>query len=348
MKRIFYLDLVRVLACLMVICMHAPMEYYNNDVPTTIRAFMVYSSYVTMPNVCLFFAISGALLLPAKVQPEDSWKWLKKRLRKVIAPTIIWTEFYLIVKVCTTDVSIGEIIRQICSVPFNEQGHGILWFMYTLIGLYLVTPIISPWIQQCGKKTLQLYLCLWIVTLCYPILTAFVSIDETPYGILYYFSGFAGYYVLGYYLNTYGLKGRTIWWVVLLIVLMPLMLLYKIYLEGKFAFGEHVMWVLGIICMLMLLCWWKICVAVSLIIERHHKIASAITRISNLSFGIYLMHIFVMRNCVEKITCVISNYYMQTGATIVCTVLITVFVSHLISLLSFGDYVIGYKSRKIK
>ena len=86
----------------------------------------------------------------------------------------------------------------------------------------------------------------------------------------------------------------------------------------------------------------------SLIIERHHKIASAITRISNLSFGIYLMHIFVMRNCVEKITCVISNYYMQTGATIVCTVLITVFVSHLISLLPFGDYLIGYKSRKTK
>lgn len=97
-QRILYLDIIRVLACIMVICMHAPMPWSGEgEVPAQIRAFMVYSSYWTLPCVCLFFAVSGALLLPAKIEPSDSRQWLKKRLNKVIWPTLIWTSFYLVI-----------------------------------------------------------------------------------------------------------------------------------------------------------------------------------------------------------------------------------------------------------
>ena len=335
------------LACLMVICMHAPMApQMEGEVPAMIRVFMVYSSYWTIPCVCLFFAVSGALLLPSQIQPDESWRWLKKRLKKVVIPTIVWTLFYLTVNVLTTEESVADVVRQVCSIPFSRQGHGILWFMYTLIGLYLVTPVISPWIQNCGKRTLQIYLGLWAVTLCYPILTSFVEINETPYGILYYLSGFLGYYVLGYYLHTYGLKGKTIWWMILLACLMPLRILYKVFLDGRFDFGDEILSYLGIVCLLMLLCWWKMCKAVSPFVENHQTIVSAITLVSNLSFGIYLMHAFVMLDCIQKLTCMITNYYLQTVTTIGCTVTATIIVSYIISLLPFGDYVIGFKQKR--
>ena len=38
----------------------------------------------------------------------------------------------------------AELPKVLLSIPFATQGHGILWFMYTLIGLYIVSLIISP------------------------------------------------------------------------------------------------------------------------------------------------------------------------------------------------------------
>lgn len=97
-QRILFLDIIRVLACIMVVCRHAPMPWNGvGDAPSVIRAFLVYSSYWTLPCVCLFFAVSGALLLPAKIEPSESGQWLKKRLNKVIWPTLIWTSFYLVI-----------------------------------------------------------------------------------------------------------------------------------------------------------------------------------------------------------------------------------------------------------
>lgn len=346
-QRILYLDIIRVIACIMVICMHTPMTpNLEGDVPAAIRAFMVYSSYWTLPCVCMFFAVSGALLLPAKIEPSESGQWLKKRLNKVIWPTLIWTFFYLIISfVNNPENAWGGVIRQVVSIPFNRQGHGILWFMYTLVGLYLVTPVISPWIQKSGKRTLQMYLGLWTVTLCYPALTAFVEINETPYGILYYFSGFLGYFVLGYFLHTYGLKGNTLWYIVALICLMPLMLIYKMFVEGRFAFGEELFWYLGPICPLMLVCWWKLCTAVAGRI--HNKsITSFIAMVSNLSFGVYLVHIFCLYSVAHVLFASVPNYYMQTFCSFVFTLSSALAISYLISFLPFGDYIIGYKRQR--
>lgn len=231
------------------------------------------------------------------------------------------------------------------SIPFNRQGHGILWFMYTLVGLYLVAPVISTWLQKCGKRNLQLYISLWVISLCYPFLEAFVEINDTPYGILYYFSGFLGYFVLGYYLNTYGLKGRTWKYVILLVCLMPVMLIYKFFIEGKYELGEELFGYLGPICVLMLISWWKICVATANRIK-NEKVIASITMVSNLSFGVYLIHIYVMRTFVYKLCDYIENYFIQTVCAILLTISITLLISYCISKLSFGDYLIGYKKKK--
>lgn len=52
MKRLLYLDIIRLIACLMVIVMHAPMPGVAAE---THGAFLVQSSYLTAPCVPLFF-----------------------------------------------------------------------------------------------------------------------------------------------------------------------------------------------------------------------------------------------------------------------------------------------------
>lgn len=95
----------------------------------------------------------------------------------------------------------SQMALNILHIPVNfgcEIGH--LWYIYMLIGLYLVTPIISPWLQQASKRELEGYLGLWIITtflpyihLVYPEVLGEAFWNDTP--LLYYFTGFIGYFI---------------------------------------------------------------------------------------------------------------------------------------------------------
>lgn len=212
-QRTIYLDVIRVIACMMVIIMHAPIPGVGAE---SHGPFLVLISYLTAPCVPLFFMVSGSLLLPCKKE-VTAINYFKKRIGKVAGPTIAFSLFYMVINESTNwPISI-------LSIPFSSQGHGILWFMYTLIGLYLLVPIISPWIKQVSKRELEIYLLLWIITQCYPYLSLFLEVNSSNTGILYYFTGYAGYFLLGYYLNHYPVSLK--WLLPLAIFMLPFPLL---------------------------------------------------------------------------------------------------------------------------
>ena len=355
-QRILYLDVIRVMACVMIVLMHSPMPV-QGDASVVMRLYLVYNGYITMPFLCLFFAVSGALLLPTHIQPDQSGDWVKMRLKKVIAPTLFWTVVYLVVK-WQEGMQVKDLIQSICSVPFSAQGHGVLWFMYTLIGLYIIAPVISPWLEKCGEKTLRLYLGLWAITLCYPILSKFVGVNTSDTGILYYLTGYVGYFVLGYYLRNYGDKIKTWWTVVLFVVALPLPGIAKVL--GWDVDFYSVFWYLRVTALMMLLFWWKAGLAIARWFESSlsrkfcqseqsssaNRLKSGVATLSNLSFGIYLSHILIMRTFLWPWLECFDNWWLQNvlsfGLTLVCATIL----SYIISLLPFGDYVIGYKRRK--
>ena len=117
----------------------------------------------------------------------------------------------------------SQMALNILHIPVNfgcEIGH--LWYIYMLIGLYLVTPIISPWLQQASKRELEGYLGLWIITtflpyihLVYPEVLGEAFWNDTP--LLYYFTGFIGYFILGYYLKRFGYPSAALSWIILIV-----------------------------------------------------------------------------------------------------------------------------------
>ena len=157
-ERIYYLDVLRCLACLMVIGMHAPLS----DVGHT-SIFLCADTLFCIPCIGLFFMISGALLLPVQ---ESGIVFIKRRLSKVVLPLLVWTFVGVVINIFRYDFPSEQIVRTVASIPFSVQGHGVLWFMYPLIGLYLVAPIISAWLQKAGKREIQIFLLLWAVSLC--------------------------------------------------------------------------------------------------------------------------------------------------------------------------------------
>lgn len=331
-------DIMRVLACIMIICMHAPLPTSNAN-----GILLSTISYFTAPGLCLFFVISGALLLPIK---DNTQTFLRKRLGKVIMPTIVFTITYICLNIFVTkDVkSTGKLLKTICSIPFSAQGHEVLWFMYTLLGLYFVSPIISKWLEQCGKKELEFYLILWAITLCYPILKLFITINEGITGPLYYFSGYVGYYILGHYLNKYPEAITIRKMIIPTLIAIGAPVLCKL-LNFNIDFYS-LFWYLSIF--VAILCITIFTFINKIKIDPRTKLYSFIQLTSNLSFGIYLIHIAIMRFVIWKLDFIINiNNYLIQWLVIACITLLSSWITtYLISLLPFGDYIIGFKKKK--
>ena len=241
--------------------------------------------------------------------------------------------FYLFVVFVTSKPTILCILKSALSVPFAPQGTGILWFMYTLAGLYMLTPILSKWLKTASKREVEFYLLLWVITLIYPYFKLWLQVNESNTGILYYFAGFAGYYVLGYYLkHLYEYKG---WHVVVsatVAIIVPLVL-YSSGLEFDFF---SVLWYLSLpVAMLAFTIF-------VLVMHCPNKQMSLVGQISKLSFGIYFVHIFIMRRIVWNFDWINHlSGLIQIILIALLSFLLSLFLSWLISKLPFSKYVIG-------
>lgn len=334
-KRVFELDLIRALACLMIISMHSPLT----EGGTNYALFLSSLSYLSAPGIGLFFMVSGALLLPIT---EPTFVFLKKRLTKIVIPTLIWTCFYLILKIFFDSHQIS--LREILSIPFSPQGNSIFWFMYVLIGLYLLSPILSKWLEKASKREIEFYLLLWSITLCYPYLKLCLNINDSGTGVLYYYSGYLGYFLLGHYLRKYVSQTN----LVLICTLFTLALLVPVCLKtAQIEVDFYSMfWYLSLFVAIMSAGWF-------VLLMRRGKISNVrvralVTNFSKCSFGIYLVHIFIMRRILWHCTWIqgIESYILQTIVIIVLTALFSWLICYLISLLPIGQYLIGYRTKK--
>lgn len=324
-KRDVCLDLLRIISMTMVVFMHAPR-------PGSAPGFVLSGlSYFTAPGLVLFFMISGALLLGNSLSPKE---FLRRRFSKVVFPTLFWTVFYLVYNVVFEScISTKEILIDVLSIPFSTQGHAVLWFMYTLIGLYLLTPILSRWLKAASKREIEFYLLLWSVTLVYPYLKLVLTINESSTGVLYYFAGYAGYFLLGYYL--YRLYRFKVWHAVA--ALAVYVVIPAILYGGHYEFDFYsLLWYLSLPVATMAFCWF---VLMNKLPDFHIKI---IEKASTLSFGVYFMHIFIQREVLWHVD-MICNLpgVIQIVALALSSLAISYFLSWLISKLPFSKYIIG-------
>lgn len=210
-SRNYALDLLRVFACYLVIQIHAGEYFYigeGGSVITGDNTFWVgIINSIGRTAVPLFVMISGYFLLPLQ---ETTQVFFRKRFTRILYPFVIWCIIYAIYFFLTKGESWQQLVTNILYIPVNfgtQVGH--LWYIYMLIGLYVLIPVISPWLQSCSKRELQVYLGIWIFTTFVPYIhQVFPEIlgecfwNPTP--TLYYFTGFAGYLILGFYFKKYG------------------------------------------------------------------------------------------------------------------------------------------------
>ncbi len=209
----FTVDLIRTVAIVLIIFVHANGFPYGLSAGfTSVAAFnwwtvSVYDAFANI-GVPLFVMVSGMLLLdPAKCD-EPIGVFYKKRFARIGLPMIFWTAVYF---------AWGHFIYGYALTPFSifkgliSGSYPHLWFLYLVIGLYLVTPILRVIVKYIDRKRFRLLLGLWVVGGFFvPFVQVFVGYNYNP--VLFVFSGWIGYFLLGFFL----LKSEVRSWVVYL------------------------------------------------------------------------------------------------------------------------------------
>lgn len=191
-----YMDLIRLSAIFAVVVIHVSTPLAINYSNLDLNWFISYGYYITSRwGVPVLFMISGALLLTA---PNESIKsFLTKRFSKIIIPFIFWNIFYTVFKL----IKGNEFdMHGLTYTLTHQQIFYHMWFLYVLIGLYLLTPMLKVYVQNASNKNILYFLFLWFVMTCIlPIVGKFANIIlNVQFEAI---TGYIGYFILGYYLH---------------------------------------------------------------------------------------------------------------------------------------------------
>ncbi len=203
-QRIYYFDLLRTIAIFFVIIIHCTATHFVSLSPES-RSWIVANLFESISRwaVPIFVMISGALHLSKE---QDLNSFFKKSILKIVVILLSWNLIYGIVGLINGS-SLSDFIYNVMG------GHYHLWFLYMLLGLYILTPFAKLFMKD--PKRLRLFLIIsFIFGIALPelmdILTTLPShfvgaeagleraLNSVGFGKLI---GYGFYYVLGYYLH---------------------------------------------------------------------------------------------------------------------------------------------------
>ncbi|MCX7924086.1 MAG: acyltransferase [Clostridia bacterium] len=215
-EQIEYIDVLRIFSMLSVVFLHTAAGSLRGSIGSAVWHLSNISTAVMGTSVPVFFMISGALVLhsPKTLSIEYTWK---KRLVKMFVPFVIWSlaaiVYFEVVRIGTADsIQWEAVIKKLKNAP--SQATTIhLWFMYALIPLYILSPLLKKMLDALTSNLVKYLLLLWLVfSSIIPTLVSLMPIRFQPllklnpaYN-LNFMSGYLGYFIAGYFLMAYGTR----------------------------------------------------------------------------------------------------------------------------------------------
>jgi surface polysaccharide O-acyltransferase-like enzyme len=207
-NHIYWIDLIRVVAVFQIVLVHLSyVIFFKEDVlSANWRAANFYDSFSRI-GVPLFFMVSGFLLL-GKTEPIVDF--FRKRFVKVGTPTLFWSVAYLLWSVeAYTDGTMNPlgVVLSMLKVMYLGDVEIHLWFLYILIGIYLVVPILRVYVSAASRRDLTYFVVIWFLA------TPLLELAQRVIGfqtalVIPVVTGYVGYFVMGYLLADVKLDHR--------------------------------------------------------------------------------------------------------------------------------------------
>lgn len=299
--RVIYLDFLRAAASFGIVLLHLSPLGAEADVASLPWQILTVLKTTARWCVPVFLMISGALFLSPE-RPFSIKRLYSKSVSRILASYFAWSAFYALVHCVLMGKGKWTFVNQLL------RGHYHLWFLLTILGLYMLTPLLRRVTES--REATRYFLALgFIFSFLIPQLTACIQLFPLPHGdvfqsartFLAQVNPISGaytllYFVLGHFLHTVPLKRSALVPSALLSassLLLAAWLTLRLSLHHgtpDYRFCEpNSLFALGMSAGVFLLA--------RLAIEAcppHEKTAKAVHRLSVCALGVYLVHPFFM------------------------------------------------------
>ena len=300
-ERIVSLDLLRVIAALAVVMIHISSSFVFGFPNGSSRYLWgnVFDSLARI-GVPVFIMISGALMLNENKNITLGKIW-KKYILNIVVLLLFWSFVYTIIYNIVFPYFEGETISLKTIVHDFIMGHFHMWYLYMIIGLYAITPVLRLFVKK-ENKNLVLYLILLISAFVFfkPIL----GLVEDKFFLFAWilefidsfyldsFGAYAIYYLLGWYIIHIGFNKKTritlyglgVCALTVMILLVQFIFVNREQIEAIYL-NKNIF---------VLLYSTALFVLVNQLYTGKGFFGKAISSLSKLSFGVYIIHILVL------------------------------------------------------
>lgn len=291
--REYRFDIIRFVSTILVVVIHISnyyCRYLKNINSSSFVGATIFNS-VARISVPLFFMISGALTLGRDIP----YKKLCKKVLHFIFVLAVWSLVYIVFDIRYMEYEFTK--EQYITLIFNNlKPH--LWFMYVIIGLYMISPFARILVVNMTPKQKDAFILLWIVLsggskLLRIVLEWFQITDFTTYQVPIV----QGTYYLGYFMAGYliyekikgGMKVRKWSFVLAFLLSVAVIILGTLYYSinlkkfyAQFLSYQNLPEIIASLSIFILILSSDI---------KSLKIQKFFISLSPLLFGVYLMHI---------------------------------------------------------
>ncbi len=202
-ERVIYFDVLRIAAIFFVMILHIAAENWGyTDVNTYEWSMMNIYDSISRWGVPILVMISGSLFLSRNISIERLYK---KNILRLVIIFIVWSLGYSLLFNIIVNYSLKSFISGFI------KGHFHLWFLYMIIGLYMITPFLRIIVED-ERLTRHFLLLALAFTVIIPEIISVISVFSEKYGEwvesvvsqahIKFVLGYSMYFVLGYYLST--------------------------------------------------------------------------------------------------------------------------------------------------
>lgn len=197
-----YIEFLRVIATFAVVFIHIVMTLVQNYSVQDLGVFnyVVFNDCYILVKwaVPCFIMISGALLLnPSKsIDLKKIWKYIFRMIGVLLTFGIVYSLIELVFE--AKEFSFFMLFKAILNTAQGKSWSH-MWYIYTLIGLYILTIPLKYVVEKCSEKGLEILVLVLIVgNFIIPTINSIFAIKIENYMLI---SEYVVYYLLGYYLS---------------------------------------------------------------------------------------------------------------------------------------------------
>lgn len=270
-------DLLRIISTLTVVAFHVS-KSVANDTNISLVGFNICSliNIITRFSVPCFVMLSGAFILNNE-RNADYKHFYAKSFYKIGIPLIIFSFLMLIISEVSAVLKGTGYIEPVLSLLKGEFNN--YWFMFMLVGLYFLVPIIIRIKNTISKKCYTIGSFVWLLVAMISQLTSTYSVSWA-FGIIF---SFVGYFLVGnvIYENMSRIKFKGLYFIFAIICYALLFVFRDSTLFIKHYENAHSSW----FCPLIIIS--SICVFIAF---GGIKIKTNLGKLSGYTYVIYLLH----------------------------------------------------------